>query len=106
MSLLSGLVTATIPGDATGTNSAAVWGHTLNSLAATTGTPTGKVYVTSADNTYMTVIRTDTDIVTASILLQGNGVDVHTSTQYLGTSSTTTQANAITQSRSMGSGAP
>ena len=75
-------------------------------IASTYNTPVGKVYAIAQDSPYLTVIRTDTDIVSSSILLQGNGVDVRTTTQYAGTSSTTTTANAITQSRSMGSGAP
>lgn len=77
-----------------------------HSIASTFNAPIGKVYTIAQDSPYLTVIRTDTDIVTSSILLQGNGVDVHTTTQYAGTSSTTTLANAVTQSRSSGSGAP
>ncbi len=76
------------------------------SIASAFNSPIGKVYTIAQDSPYLTVIRTDTDIVTSSILLQGNGVDVHTTTQYLGSSSTTSQANNITQSRSVGSGAP
>ncbi len=76
------------------------------SIASTYNAPIGKVYTIAQDSPYLTVIRTDTDIVTSSILLQGNGVDVHTTTQYAGSSSTTQSANAITQSRSVGSGAP
>ncbi len=51
-------------------------------IAATQGTPTGKVYVVSADtiapnkNSVMTVIRTDTDTVQTTINLQGTGVSV------------------------------
>jgi len=76
------------------------------SIASTYNAPIGKVYTIAQDSPYLTVIRTDTDIVSSSILLQGNGVDVHTTAQYAGSSSTTTTANAITQSRSVGSGAP
>jgi YVTN family beta-propeller protein len=47
-----------------------------NFIAATTGTPTGKVYVTSPESNNMTVIRTDTDIVQTTIPLQGKGVMV------------------------------
>lgn len=75
-------------------------------IASTFNAPIGKVYTIAQDSPYLTVIRTDTDIVTSSILLQGNGVDVHTTTQYAGSSSTTTLPNTITQSRSVGSGAP
>ena len=76
------------------------------SIASTYNAPIGKVYTVAQDSPYMTVIRTDTDIVSSSILLQGNGVDVHTTTQYAGSSSATRTANGITQSRSPGSGAP
>jgi DNA-binding beta-propeller fold protein YncE len=74
------------------------------SIASTFNAPIGKVYTIAQDSPYLTVIRTDTNIVSASILLQGNGVDLHTTTQYAGNSGTT--VNAITQSRSSGSGAP
>ncbi|MDE3105986.1 MAG: YncE family protein [Acidobacteriota bacterium] len=71
VSLLSNTVTATIP----------VVGRPIY-IAATQGTPTGKVYVVSADtvapnkNSVMTVIRTDTDTVDTTIDLQGTGVSV------------------------------
>ncbi len=45
-------------------------------IAATTGSPTGKVYVTSLDSTNMTVIRTDSDSVHTLVPLQGKGVAV------------------------------
>ncbi len=45
-------------------------------LAVTTGTPTGKVYVTSSTSTQMTVIRTDTNQVDTTIPLQGYGMQV------------------------------
>jgi YVTN family beta-propeller protein len=75
-------------------------------IASTFNSPLGKVYTIAQDSPYLTVIRTDTNIVSASILLQGNGVDLRTTTQYAGSSSTTATANNITQSRSAGSGAP
>jgi YVTN family beta-propeller protein len=71
VNLTSNTVTATIP----------VVGRPIY-IAATTGTPTGKVYVVSADtiapnkNSVMTVIRTDIDAVTTTINLQGTGVSV------------------------------
>ena len=71
VNLTSNTVTATIP----------VVGRPIY-IAATQGTPTGKVYVVSADtmspnkNSVMTVIRTDTDQVTTTINLQGIGVSV------------------------------
>ncbi len=51
-------------------------GGTLNWIAATSGTPTGKVYVTASDTQNLTVIRTDTDQVVTTIPLQGAGVAV------------------------------
>ena len=45
-------------------------------LAATTGTPTGKVYVTSSTSEMMTVIRTDTNAIDTTVDLQGYGVQV------------------------------
>ncbi len=47
-----------------------------NYLAVTNGTPTGKVYVTSPDSNFMTIIRTDIDAVDTTVPLQGNGVSV------------------------------
>ena len=45
-------------------------------IASTNASPTGKVYVTSPDSTSMTMIRTDTDSVGATIPLQGKGIAV------------------------------
>jgi YVTN family beta-propeller protein len=47
-----------------------------NWIVTTTGTPTGKVYVTSGDSTNMTIIRTDSDTVHTLVPLQGKGVAV------------------------------
>ena len=41
----------------------------------------GKVYAASPDSPYLTIIRTDQDIIDAAVLIQGNIVDVRTSTQ-------------------------
>ncbi len=71
VNLTTNTVTATIP----------VVGRPIY-IAATTGTPTGKVYVVSADvvapnkNSVMTVIRTDIYIASTTINLQGIGVSV------------------------------
>ena len=71
VNLTTNTVTATIP----------VVGRPIY-IAATQGTPTGKVYVVSADtvapnkNSVMTVIRTDIDAVSTTINLQGTGVSV------------------------------
>jgi YVTN family beta-propeller protein len=69
--LTSNVVTATIP----------VVGRPIY-IAATSGTPAGKVYVVSADtvapnkNSVMTIIETDTDTIDTTINLQGTGVSV------------------------------
>ncbi|HUZ03835.1 MAG TPA: hypothetical protein VMU62_00640 [Acidobacteriaceae bacterium] len=65
VSLTSNQVLHTIP----------VSGHPI-SIAATTGTPTGKVYVVSPDSNVMTIIRTDNDTVSNSLVLTGNGIQV------------------------------
>ncbi len=52
-----------------------IFGHP-NSVSATGGQPTGKVYVTSSDNTYLSVLYTDTNSVQTHIQLQGNGLRV------------------------------
>jgi DNA-binding beta-propeller fold protein YncE/predicted small secreted protein len=82
VNLVTGVASSTICGISTvagtaGVNATpgAVYGHP-NTVAATTGTPTGKVYVTSADSEYMTIIYTDTDTVQTHIPLQGLGVRV------------------------------
>ena len=97
VSLTSYKVLATIP----------VTGHPI-SMASTFSTPYGQIYVLSSDQPYMTVIRTDTDQVAASIQLDGTGVDVHTSTQSVAANSGTTGTltNAINISHASGSGSP
>jgi hypothetical protein len=77
INLATNTVTATIPipqstivGSSPNIN-----GHP-NYIAATSGTPTGKVYVTSPESNFMTVIRTDIDAVDTTVPLQGNGVSV------------------------------
>ncbi|HZQ44927.1 MAG TPA: YncE family protein [Acidobacteriaceae bacterium] len=87
VNLVSGTVSATIPGISsaaatsdTNTTPTEVYGHPTT-IAATTGTPTGKVYVTSSDNKFMTVIETDTDTVTTHVNLQGLGVRVAVTAQ-------------------------
>ena len=97
VSLTSYQVLATVP----------VTGHPI-SIASTYSTPYGQIYVLPSDQPYMTVIRTDTDQVAASIQLDGNGVDVHTSHQTVAANGSTTGAvaNAINVSHASGSGAP
>jgi YVTN family beta-propeller protein len=97
VSLTSYKVLATIP----------VTGHPI-SIASTFSTPFGQIYVLPSDQPYMSVIRTDTDQIAASIQLDGNGVDVHTSAQTVAANSSTAGAvtNAINVSHASGSGAP
>jgi YVTN family beta-propeller protein len=77
INLASNTVTATIPvvTNPVGIGTALLNGHP-NYIAVTSGTPTGKVYVTSPESNFMTVIRTDIDAVDLTIPLQGNGVSV------------------------------
>jgi YVTN family beta-propeller protein len=72
INLKTNTVTATIPVPAT---------PNPTFLAVTTGTPTGKVYVTSSTSKLMTVIRTDTNAVDTTISLQGYGVQVRMTAQ-------------------------
>ena len=51
-------------------------GGTLNWISATSGTPTGKVYVTASTTQVATVIRTDTDVVQTTVPLQGYGIAI------------------------------
>ena len=67
--------------------------------------PVGKVYVVSQNSPYLTVIRTDTDIVSATPEMQGPIVDMRVSAQYPAQSSSGA-LNYQTESRSVGSGAP
>jgi DNA-binding beta-propeller fold protein YncE len=82
VNLASGTILATIPAVSaasatvdTTTTLGAVYGHP-GTISATTGSPTGRVYVTSPDNKYLTVIETDTNTVLTHINLQGLGVRV------------------------------
>jgi len=84
--------------------------HTVEKTVAVTGHPRtvvstqnslyGKVYVASPDSPYLTIIRTDEDIVDATVLVQGNILDVRTSTQ------NAVSGNAINISRKPGFGQP
>ncbi len=51
-------------------------GGKLNWIGAVAGSPTGKVLVTASDTQTLTIIRTDTDAVTATLDLQGKGVSL------------------------------
>ena len=67
--------------------------------------PIGKVYVASQNSPYLTIIRTDTDIVSDTVEFQGNIVEMHVNAQYPG-QATAGALNYQTESRSVGSGAP
>lgn len=60
----------------------------------------GKVYVSSPDSPYLNIIRTDLDIIDTNVLLQGNIVDVRTTTQ------NGNQGNSLITSRKPGFGQP
>ncbi len=65
--------------------------HTVEKTVSVTGHPRtvvstqnslyGKVYVASPDTPYLTILRTDQDIVDTTVLVQGNILDVRVSTQ-------------------------
>jgi DNA-binding beta-propeller fold protein YncE len=78
VNLTSGVATTTLPtiADTTALSTPSVFGLHPSTIVATTGNPTGKVYVTSSDSHYLTVIYTDTDTVNTHIPLQGLGVKV------------------------------
>jgi YVTN family beta-propeller protein len=81
------------------TKTLAVTGHP-RTVVSTQNSQFGKVYVASPDSPYLTILRTDQDIVDTTILVQGNIVDVRASTQ------NGTSGNAITTSRRPGAGQP
>jgi len=60
----------------------------------------GKVYVVSPDSPYLTILRTDQDIVDATVLVQGNILDARTTTQ------NAVSGNPNTTSRKPGFGQP
>ncbi|MGA8532276.1 MAG: YncE family protein [Acidobacteriaceae bacterium] len=76
-----------------------------HSIASVYNYPIGKVYVASQNSPYLTVIRTDTHVVSATPEMQGNIVEMRVSAQYPGQSSSGA-SNYRTESRSVGSGAP
>jgi DNA-binding beta-propeller fold protein YncE len=85
VNLVTGVVTATLCGVSGSAATVSqngvysfptlVYGHP-NTISATTGTPTGKVYVTSSDSQYMSIIYTNTNTVAQHVNLQGNAVRV------------------------------
>lgn len=79
--------------------SLAVVGHP-RTVVSTSNSLYGKVYVASPDSPYVTIIRTDQDIVDTTVLVQGNVVDVRVSSQ------NGVSGNANTSSRKPGAGQP
>jgi DNA-binding beta-propeller fold protein YncE len=77
----------------------AVVGHP-RTVVSTSNSLFGKVYVASPDSPYVTIIRTDQDIVDTTVLLQGNIVDVRVSTQ------NAVSGNVNNTSRRPGAGQP
>jgi DNA-binding beta-propeller fold protein YncE len=85
-------------------------GHTVEKTLPITGHPRtvastqnslfGKVYVASPDSPYLTILRTDLDIVDTTVLVEGNIVDVRVTTQ------AGTTGNSNTVSRTPGYGQP
>ncbi len=77
----------------------AVVGHP-RTVVSTANSLYGKVYVASPDSPYLTIIRTDQDIVDTTVLVQGNIVDVRVSNQ------NGVSGNANNTSRRPGAGQP
>jgi hypothetical protein len=50
-------------------------------VASTQNSQQGKVYVASPDSPYVTILRTDLDLVDTTVLVEGNVVDVRVTTQ-------------------------
>ena len=76
-----------------------VVGHP-RTVVSTSNSLYGKVYVASPDSPYLTIIRTDQDIVDTTILVEGNIVDVRVTTQ------NGTAGNGNAMSRRPGAGQP
>ncbi|HEX4321378.1 MAG TPA: hypothetical protein VHZ52_10780 [Acidobacteriaceae bacterium] len=84
--------------------------HTVETTLPVTGNPRtvvstqnslyGKVYAVSPNSPYVTIIRTDQDIIDSTVLLQGNAVDARI------TSPSTSTSNANLVSRLPGAGQP
>jgi hypothetical protein len=76
-----------------------VTGHP-RTVVSTSNSLYGKVYVVSPDSTFLTILRTDQDIVDTTVLIEGNIIDVRTTTQ------NGTKGNANISSRVPGAGQP
>ena len=66
-----------------------VIGHP-RTVVSTQNSSYGKVYVASPDSPYLTILRTDLDIVDTTILVEGNVVDVRVTTQNASSGNTNT----------------
>lgn len=78
-----------------------VVGHP-RTVVSTSNSLYGKVYVASPDSPYVTILRTDQDIVDTTVLVQGNVVDVRTTSQ----NGVSGNGNAVIMSRRPGAGQP
>lgn len=76
-----------------------VVGHP-RTVASTQNSLFGKVYVASPDSNYLTILATLTDLVDTTVLIEGNVVDVRTTTQ------NGSSGNAVFTSRTPGYGQP
>ena len=76
-----------------------ITGHP-RTVVSTQNSQYGKVYVDSPDSPYLTILRTDLDIVDTTVLVEGNIVDVRVTTQNGST------GNSNTMSRRPGFGQP
>ena len=76
-----------------------------HAIASVYNYPIGKVYVASQNSPYLTVIRTDTDTISATPEMQGNIVDMRVNSQNP-LAAGAASGNLQPESRSVGSGAP
>jgi len=73
------------------------------SIASVYSTPAGTVYVASPNSNTLAVINTETDTVSATVLLPANAVSVYSTAQSVSTPAT---SNAIVNSNASGRGVP
>jgi len=76
-----------------------------HAIAAVYNYPIGKVYVASQNSSFLTIIRTDTDIISDTVEFEGNIVEMRVNAQYPGQAAGGV-SNYQAESRSVGSGAP
>jgi len=76
-----------------------VTGHPRTAVS-TQNSQQGKVYLAAPDSPYLTIVRTDLDIIDTTVLVEGNIVDVRVASQ------TGTPGNTNTVSRTPGYGQP